>query len=290
MSVAPPSPPDPKARRRWLEKQLDRRRADIARPSLRVDRLAREAGLDGLDRLSPTTIAWHFPRRPTGLVDPRALAGLVPVSDEDRRPGMRSDWLVARAPEGATDPLILEVAVESVIPENQDHRWDRTPWRWQTTPTPPSPTERWGAEPEAIAPILDALDAHRWDDAMERAGVRLEPGLRGLLDGADVDRDLADLTPAWSVRFAEMLRGTALWRLADATMLLRKGRPARLYGLGGVNVQRKPGVFLGLDEGRPRLGIEWNATNERLPEVAWVRPVELDFVRAGLVRLDDLPA
>jgi hypothetical protein len=289
VSVQPPAPPDVKTRRRWLEKQLARRRADVARPSLRVDRVARESGLEGIDPLSAAAIAWHFPRRTTGLVDPKAVVCLTPATGEDHRPGMRADWLVARAPEGATDPLLLEVAIENVIPENQDHRWTGTPWRWETPESPPSAAERWGADPLTIAPILDALDGHRWDEALERAGARMEPGLRGLLDGQDIDRDTRDLTAAWSVRMAEMIRGMALWRLADATSLLRKARPMRLFGLGGVNVQRKPGVFLGLESGRPRLGLEWNATNERVPLVAWERPIDLDLLRAGLISPDDLP-
>ena len=178
----------------------------------------------------------------------------------------------------------------ALISENEEHRWDREPWRWdRAAAAATDPATRWGAEPASVAPLLDALDAGNWDDALAAADVRLEEGLRRLLDGRDASPSTRDLTVGWAPRLAEILVGTALWRLADATALLRKGRLLRIAGLGGVNIQRKPGVFLGLDGGRPSLALEFNASNERLPEPAWARPVDLDLVRLGLLDPAGIP-
>jgi hypothetical protein len=287
--VEPPRP-DPRTRRRMLEKILAARRADAGRATLRVDPAA-ERAIPGVgDRLSAGAIAWHLPRRPTTKLDPKPAIALMPLGTADRRPGTREEWLVARPFDEPDGPVVLSAGVESLISENEDHRWDREPWRWdRAAAAATDPATRWGAEPTSVASQLDALDAGSWDDALAMAGVRLEDGLRRLLDGRDASPSTRDLTAGWAPRLAEILVGTALWRLADATALLRKGRPLRIAGLGGVNIQRKPGVFLGLDGGRPSLGLEFNASNERLPEPAWARPVDLDLVRLGLLDPGGIP-
>ena len=70
---------------------------------------------------------------------------------------------------------------------------------------------------------------------------------------------------------------------------LRSGRPMRLFGLGGVTQQRKPGIVLSGSATRPQLGLVFSASNERVPEAAWTRPITLDLVHAGLVAPEAIP-
>jgi hypothetical protein len=286
--VEPPQP-DPRARARWLAKVGAAMRADAARSQLRVDPAIERSNPGLAGRISARAIAWHLPRRPTAKLDPQAVIALVPLGDPARRVGTREDWIVARPDDDPDRMLTLDIHVEGLISENEDHRWDGAPWRWDSTATAAEPARRWDGDPAALEPILAALDEGRWDDALRLADVRIDEALRRVLAGRDASYDTRDLTAAWAPRLAEAIGGIALWRLADATTLLRKGHPTRLFGLGGVNIQRKPGVFLGIDEGRPRLELEWSASNERLPWPAWTRPVDLDLVRAGIIGIEAIP-
>jgi hypothetical protein len=288
LRVDPPKP-DVRARARWLARVAVATRADAARAQLRIDPAVERSNPGLAGRISAAAIAWHLPRRPTARLDPKSVIALVRLGDAARRPGTREDWIVARPDDDPNGRLTLAIHVESLITENEDHRWNGAPWRWDRTAAGADAAARWGGDPGTLAPLLDALDAGRWDEALDGSNVRLDDALRRILDGRDASYDTRDLTATWAPRLAEMLAGTALWRLPDATSLLRKARPVRLFGLGGVNIQRKPGVFLGIDDGRPRLTLEWSASNERLPEPAWVRPIELDLVRVGLLDLDAIP-
>ena len=286
--IEPPLP-DARARGRWLAKVAAAMRADAARAQLRVDPAIERSNPGLAGRISARAIAWHLPRRPTAKLDPKAVIALVPLGDPARRPGTREDWIVARPDDDPDRMLTLDIHVEGLISENEDHRWDLAPWRWDSTATTVDPATRWGGDPSALEPTLAALDEWRWDDALRLSDVRLDDALRRVLDGRDASYDTRDLTAAWAPRLAEAVAGVALWRLSEATTLLRKGRPTRLFGLGGVNIQRKPGVFLGIEGGRPRLELEWSASNERLAWPAWTRPVDLDLVRAGIIGIEAIP-
>lgn len=287
--IEPPRP-DPRARARWLAKVGAAMRVDAARAQLRVDPAIERSNPGLAGRISARAIAWHLPRRPTAKLDPKAVIALVPLGDPARRPGTREDWIVARPDDDPDRSLTLDIHVEGLLSENEDHRWDRAPWQWDSAAATADPKTRWGGDPSALEPILAALDEGRWDEALQMSDVRLDDSLRRVLDGLDASYDTRDLTVTWAPRLAEGFAGIGLWRLADATTLLRKGRPTRLFGLGGVNIQRKPGVFLGIDGGRPRLQLDWSASNERLPWPAWTRPVELDLVRSGIFSIDTIPS
>jgi hypothetical protein len=291
-AVAPrldPPRPDPRARARWLAKAAAAMRADAGRAQLRIDPAVGRSNPELVGRISAAAIAWHLPRRPTAKLDPKAVIGLVPLGDASRRVGTREDWIVARPDDDPDRMLTLDVHVEGLISENEDHRWDRAPWQWDAAAATTDPQRRWGGDPAALEPILAALDEGHWDEALRAADVRLDEALRRVLDGRDASYDTRDLTVTWAPRLAEAVAGIALWRLPEALALLRKGRPTRLFGLGGVNVQRKPGVFLGVEDGRPRLLLDWSASNERLPWPAWTRPTDLDLVRAGLITIEAIP-
>ena len=138
----------------------------------------------------------------------------------------------------------------------------------------------------ALRPALRDADVGSWPAILHAAGIAADPAVSALVRGEDATRDLADLTDVWAPRLTESLLRLAPWKLAAATAALRKGKPMRLFGLGGVNQQRKPGIFLAGDAANPRLELEFSATNERLPEILWTRPLDLDLVHAGLLAPD----
>ena len=285
-----PAPtPDARGRRRALERTAAARSADAARAVIGLEPAAATAAPAVAGRLVPSRIAWFWPRRPTGRIDPKAVVLIAPLGPPDRRPGTREPWVGIRAGEADGGSLLLKVDVEDVISENEDHRWVRARWRWDAAAAGSEARERWGADAASLVPLLNALDGYRWDEVIARSGVTVADELRRLLDGRDATYALRDLTTAWAPRLAAGLAGVAWWRLAEATSLLRKGRPLRLFGLGGVTQQRKPGVFLGMRDGRPSLELEFSASNERLPEPDWARPPDLDLVNGGLLDAARLP-
>lgn len=293
-----PPVPDARARARTLTKIAARIRDDAERAALDVrvgardlqpfDDEVRHRVESAIPRVSAARLAWHVPRKSTGLPDLKPALALVPLGAPDRRPGTRESWLIARGRD-ASGSLVFTVAVEEVVSENESHRWNRHPWRWDALDATPV-EERWGGKVQQLAPVLDALDAGRWHDALEPWAIRLEDGVRSLLEGGHFDRDTRDLTDVWRPRLAENMARLAPWRLPGATSAeLRRGKPMRLFGLGGVNQQAKPGIFLSGEPERPLLTLVFNAANERVREPAWTRPVDLDLVHAGLIPISAIP-
>jgi hypothetical protein len=183
--------------------------------------------------------------------------------------------------------LRFSLSVDEVITENESHRWDTEPWRWAGDDQTPL-TDRWGTDAETARTVVDALDHGRWLDVLTGT-VDLDDAVAALLAGRDAGPDLADLTAAWRPRLVANMARLAPWRVATATGELRKGKPIRLFGLGGVTQQRKPGIFLSGEASRPRLSLEFSASNERVRETAWTRPLDLDLVVSGLVEPSAIP-
>jgi hypothetical protein len=66
----------------------------------------------------------------------------------------------------------------------------------------------------------------------------------------------------------------------------------RLFRLPHQTQQRKATIVLTVRDrrsGRPQLALDWSASNERLPLVAWQRDPDLDLLRFGLIESGDLP-
>ncbi len=299
MATTPTSGPVPDARatRRTLTKIMARLAADVGGATLERGRDApgdaprasdaAERLAAALPRVSPALLAWHVPRKSTGAPDYSAALALVQLGDPGRRPGLHEPWLVARARD-ESGSIVFGLAVEEPISENESHRWDEYPWRWDRDDRS-TLRERWGADLDEIRPTLEALDAGRWADALAPWNVRADEPLTRLLAGDHADRDSRDLTAVWAPRLAAHMARLAPWRLSAATSHLRRGRPMRLFSLGGVNQVRKPGIFLSGDGSRPLLTLEWSGSNERVTEAAWTRPVDLDLVHAGLIAASDIP-
>jgi len=289
--------PDPKARRRSLEKALTRVRADLdvatvdrVRPAIAAGTLPperREELAEAVDQVSATALVWSAPRKSSGALDSGVPLALVPLGEPDRRIGTREPWLVARVAKDAPVTTFV-LTVEDLITENESWRLDQARWAWAAGETG-SPASRWGGTLEELRPVLRDADAGAWAALLQAAGIAADPRVAALVRGEDAAPDLADLTDVWAPRLTESLLRLAPWKLAAATGALRKGKPMRLFGLGGVNQQRKPGIFLAGDAARPRLELEFSASNERLPEILWTRPLDLDLAHAGLLAVDDVP-
>ena len=290
MTARPLPVPDTRARHRAFEKaaraiESELRSAGVdaavAPDAVRALAAQRRTELDAaISRVSPERLVWNAPRKSTGVVDASAALALLPLGEPDRRPGTREPWLVAHSRRDR--PGAFALSVEELISENESHRWDRTPWRWDPTDRTP-PEERWGGTLEALRPDLADLDAGRWSAVLGRAGIATDDRLTALLAGEDAERSLADLTAVWLPRLADWMARLAPWRIGGSTDALRKGKPMRLFGLGGVTQVRKPGVFLAGDASAPRLLLEFSGSNERVSEALWTRPLELDLVHAGFV-------
>jgi len=77
----------------------------------------------------------------------------------------------------------------------------------------------------------------------------------------------------------------ASWRLPR----LAGKKSIRLFGLGGMNVQRKPGVYLKLVDGSPTLDMEASASNRRLAREEWERPLDFEAFQLGVRRPAGFP-
>jgi hypothetical protein len=231
-----------------------------------------------LARLDAGQLCFHFPRDRLGRYARRAA---VALAGYDPDPARRAPWLVARA-----DGDTVVVGIESVIGVNQDHRWDATPWLWSDAHRTTPPQRRWQVPyPDHAGDIVRLLDDHAVAEAMTMAGVTVDADLAALLDGYPTRYRRAVYTDRWVGRLYEQLRGCAPWRFAAAYQVWQRERrelrrpatgPTVLFGLGGVNQQRRPTVALDVRQATPHLRMVWTASNARLPHALWRRPADLD--------------
>jgi hypothetical protein len=279
------TPPEADLRRERarLRREIERRDAAAAAPDVRTVP-ARDAPAGDLDRLDAGLLCWHFPRDRGGRYARRAVVALAPYGPD---PAKRGPWLTARARDGA-----LALGVESLIGVNQDHRWDATPWLWSAAGRHASAHQRWQvASAEEARPLAALLDTHDVAAALEAAGVRADPDVAGLLDGFPTRYLRAAYTDAWVAALYGGLARSAPWRFAAAYETWRRERAARgrpaggpvpLFGLTGLNQQRRPMLALDLRGGVPELRMVWTGSNARLPRALWERPADLDAALAGL--------
>jgi hypothetical protein len=247
------------------------------RARLRVTAALRDAqsppalteGMD-LPGSHPALLAFNFPRDQRGrlLVKARVLLDIL----EPPQPPGRTRCRFLTIQDGRFD---LVVADEHV--ENQDYRWDGQSWRWRADGTPPD--ERWGIEDLELAQaVVILLEAAEWEVALRECGVQLGDDLRRVLAAEPLGYLLRDLAGGWATTAADQLVRMAPWRLAR----LAGKKSIRLFGLGGVNVQQKPGAYLKLVEGRPTLDMEASASNQRLAREEWERPLDFEAYRLGM--------
>jgi hypothetical protein len=164
--------------------------------------------------------------------------------------------------------------------------------------------ERRRAAPAASAADRAALgillqDEGRLETACALHGVELAPSARDLLRGRWIAFNALRIGAAWTEALQQALRTAALWRLAPLIADLaarrqatatgrRRPRPVRLrlFALPHQPHVSKTSVMLvgaGDAGSTPRIELEDTAWDDRLPEVLWRRPLELDLRRFGLL-------
>jgi len=198
---------------------------------------------------------------------------------------------------------------------NQTHRWENFPWLWQNVKAPPSefrgaepPPKKARRAPDSAPPksqqaeqSLRLLDKGQIEEALALYGVNLSPDLHRLLGGERIRPPACCAHPnaQWTDLLVGTLRQSAPWLLAkavrDESDRLRrwagqkKGRPRQSPNLKlaifpGQHHARKASLMLvGEHDGtKPRLVIDATASNARLSDTAWKRPIAVDFVRHGV--------
>lgn len=259
-----PRPAGAAERRRQVQARLRSALADAAGPPP----LRSGAGPPGAD---PALIAFHFPRDRRNRM--RASARVLLEVLEPGRPGRRSRCLFVRLREGAFEAFESDEFVE-----NQDHRWNRQPWRWRPGPAVAA-AERWGVSdlPAAVAAAAQ-LEAGEHAAAFARFGVHLGDQLRKVLAGEPLGPLTGDLAGTWGTVAADQLAAAAPWRLPA----LAGKAWLRVFGLGGSNAQVKPVVALGLPAGAPTLEVMGLGSNRRLAREDWERSLDFEAHRLGL--------
>jgi hypothetical protein len=247
------------------------------RARLRVGAALRDAQsplpvADGMDLpgTHPALLAFHFPRDQRGRMLAKARV-LIDTLEPPEPPG-RTRCRFLSIQDGR-----FELATADEHVENQDYRWDGQPWRWRADGTPPE--ERWGIEDLELAhAVVILLEAAEWEVALRECGVMLGADLRRILAAEPLGYLLRELAGGWAATAAEQLVRLAPWRLPHVA----GKKSIRLFGLGGVNVQRKPGVYLKLVDGRPTLDMEASASNRRLAREEWEQPLDFEAYCFGI--------
>jgi hypothetical protein len=180
----------------------------------------------------------------------------------------------------------LVAGVEELIGDNQDHRWDTSPWLWNTAHRGADAGQRWQLPDAGHArPIVGLLDQHDVATALTLAGVDVDTDIATLLAGYPTCYLRAGHTDTWVKRLYSQLEHCAPWRFATAYRTWQQQhqtasgpvtRPIALFGLRGLNQARRPMVALELRDGIPRLLVMWSGSNARLPRTLWERPADLD--------------
>ncbi|QEH38031.1 hypothetical protein OJF2_66270 [Aquisphaera giovannonii] len=252
--------------------------------------------------LNPARIRQNFPWDPHGrlALDAAALLAVYPCSR--RLEGGRFLTLAAIGPKRRRGEQEIRVGPALLFPVNQTHRWLDRPWLWQATEPPAS--ERLGigggsAEEECAARSLRLLDEGEIEEALALHGVAMEDDLLRLLGGQRIDPPACCAHPdeAWTDLLVATLRQSAPWLLPAAVAMegerirhhtgKKSGRPPtswKLVVFPGQFHSRKASLMLVADrDGRnPRFEIEATASNARLADTSWKRPLEVDLRRYGI--------
>ncbi len=281
-----PPAPHPDRNRARVIRQIAARRSAAAVAQVRESAAAwavppqqRPALAAHLAQLDHGQLCFHFfPRNPNGGYAQRAVVALAGYG---AGLGKRGPWLAVRA-----DGDTLVAGVEELIGDNQDHRWDNTPWLWNTTHRNADAGQRWQVPGAAHArPIVTLLDQHAVAEALTVAGVDVGADIAALLAGYPTCYLRAEHTGTWVKRLYGQLQNSAPWRFATAYRIWQRehqtarrpvNRPIPLFGLRGLNQARKPMIAVELQDGMPRLLMIWTASNSRLPRTLWERPADLE--------------
>ncbi len=208
--------------------------------------------------------------------------------------------LALSGPERRRDPQVLRLEVIALIPINHAHRWDRAPWLWRDVSMPSR--ELLGLpdvdDPDAAraARCVGLLDEGRIEEALALYAISLDWNVRTLLGGARIPPPAccAHPDPGWTALLTDTLRSSAPWRLAAAVPaeLPPPGKKAKkpkaqhkLVVFPGQKHSRKASLMIVHDKSGLRIAIDATASNARLAETWWRRPLVVDLARHAVGRL-----
>ena len=282
------SPPDAKPERtaRQEKRRFDHRRAAALSPKVDATAVPPEGGPD-VAAVDQSLLCWNFPRERYGRYSRSAVVALAPCGDgRAGRPHLAGTWLTARA-DG--DALALEV--RGLVPADQAHRWDVTPWLWNRHHRDAPAMLRWQLpEADDARTAFTALREGKIRAALEEHGVLVDASISRLLDGEPTRLFRADLTEKWVRNLYAGLADAAPWRLAAAYTTWREGRdalglrttdPVTLFGLGGMSQTRKPKVALDMTPAGPVLRFRYTGGTAVLSRSLWTIPPDLEASLRG---------
>ena len=270
--------------------------------------------------LSSRRLVRHFPWDSRGRLSLKTTVLLKPY-EMVKPPGRGRDvCLAVRGPERRQEEPRIRVELADLIVVNQTHRWESSPWLWTDVEVPHS--ELWGAEThldpahggvvEGRLPVdtsesrhaalsVQLLDEGRIEEALSLYQVTLSEDLHRILGGERISPPACCAHPdeIWTNSLVSTLRQSAPWlfpkavrdeaeRLAnwaDRKRGRHRGAPSlKLMIFPGQFHSRKASLMLigDRDGENPRLVIEATASNARLHDTAWKRPIAVDFLRLGV--------
>lgn len=272
----------PEVARRWEWRRYEHRLAAAAAADVEAGGVPETAAGD-VAAVDKALLCWHFPRERGGRYQRSAVVALAPCAGP-ALPHLRGRWLTARA---HGDRLVL--AASDLIPVNQRHRWDLTPWLWDRRHAGTPPLVRWqAADPGQVRPAFEALRRGAASQALDHVGVDGQIGK--LLAGEPPRLSRGTSTELWVTNLYAGLAVMAPWRLAAAHQLWREQReasglpaqdPVTLFGLGGNGAARKPKVALDGGGTGPVLRLHYTGSNAVLPESLWTLPADLAALLYG---------
>lgn len=217
----------------------------------------------------------------------------------------RDVCLAAIGPERRRDPQVLKIEIVDLIVPNQSHQWDRCRWLW--TADAPPPECMWGTTPgdteeeRRAFESLRLLDQGKIEESLSLYGVSLSPDLHRLLGGEEISSPACCSHPdqSWTGMLVRTLREAAPWLLPRAVSdeaerigvwrSQKKGRPRRPPELkmvifpGQFHARKASLMLVGdIDGKNPTFVIEATASNARLHDTAWRRPLAVDMRRYGI--------
>jgi hypothetical protein len=266
-------------------------------PLLTAER--RQALEQDVASLDPARLKRRFPWDPAGRLALKTIV-LLRAYPCPGAQGGRVVSLAALGPERRRDEQAIRVELRALLPPNHPHRWHDLPWMWQRVEHP----DPWGiplrgepGSPEQQS--LALLDQGRIEDALSLYGVSLSDDLHQLLGGERISPPACCAHPdaAWTDLLVTTLRQSAPWLLggavpAEAERMGRytgrkPGKRALAWKLaifpGQTHLRKASLMLTARRDGRdPRFVIEATASNARLADTSWKRPIEVDFLRYGV--------
>jgi uncharacterized protein (TIGR02996 family) len=132
---------------------LVRLRANAARPGHRLSTSSQETLASDLRHLSALAVAQNFPRDDDGRLRLNCEVLLGQYACTEALPRLRELCLVATGPARRSDPQIINVRLELLIPENQQHDWSEMRWWWDEREARRNENARWGVSSRALREI-----------------------------------------------------------------------------------------------------------------------------------------